>query len=155
MSGVILNGAQLLALIPQQAPFRFVDEIAEVDDLRIVGGYRFKETEDFFKGHFPGHPVTPGVILLECMCQVGVVAHGLYLLAKEESAEEAGLWTTFFSDAQVEFLKPVYPGDRVTVRAERIFWRRKKLRSKVEMFAADGTLIATATVSGMGVKHGK
>lgn len=149
-----MTNTELLALVPQQVPFRFIDEIAEVDDLKIVGGYQFKRDESFYAGHFPGNPVTPGVILLECMCQIGVVAHGIFLLSKEESAEEAKLWTTFFSDAQVEFLKPVFPGDRVTVRAERIFWRRKKLRSKVEMFAADGSLIATATVSGMGVKHG-
>jgi 3-hydroxyacyl-[acyl-carrier-protein] dehydratase len=149
-----LSPSQLLELIPQQSPFRFVDEIAEVDDLKILGSYRFRETEDFYRGHFPGNPVTPGVILLECMCQIGVVAHGIYLLGQETSQEEARLWTTMFSDAQVDFLKPVLPGQKVTVRGERIFWRRKKLRSKLEMFAADGSLVAQATASGIGVKHG-
>jgi len=151
---VTLTNSQLLELIPQQKPFRFVDEIAEVDDLKIVGGYHFRETEDFYRGHFPGNPVTPGVILLESMCQVGVVALGIYLMAKEESAEEARRWTTLFADAQVDFMKPVFPGARVTIRGERIFWRRRKLRSKVEMFAEDGTMVAQATISGMGVKHG-
>lgn len=150
----LLSPEELLSLIPQQAPFRFVDSITLVDDLRIEGKYRFREDESFYKGHFPGNPVTPGVILLESMCQVGVVAHGIYLMAQEESAEETRLWTTFFADAQVEFVKPVFPGETVTVRAERIFWRRKKLRSKVEMFSADGKLVAQATVSGVGVKHG-
>lgn len=148
----VLNNEEILSLIPQQAPFRFVDAITEVDDLRIVGTYRFREDESFYKGHFPGNPVTPGVILLESMCQVGVVAHGIYLMAQEESAEETRLWTTFFADAQVEFIKPVFPGETITIRGERIFWRRKKLRSKVEMFSADGKLVAQATVSGIGVK---
>lgn len=149
----ILTPAQILELIPQREPFRFVDEILEVDELKITGTYRFRPEEDFYRGHFPGHPVTPGVILLESMCQVGVVALGIYLLSMEESPEEASRWTTMFSDAQVEFSKPVFPGQKVTIRGERIFWRRKKLRCRVEMTAEDGSLIAVATVSGMGVKH--
>lgn len=154
MANLLLNPSQLLELIPQQRPFRFVDEIHEVNDLKIRGCYTFRKDESFYEGHFPGHPVTPGVILLESMCQVGVVALGIYLLALEIPIEEAKSWTTMFSDAQVDFLRPVYPGDKVTIQAEKIFWRRKKLRCRVEMFAADGSLIAQGTVSGMGVQHG-
>jgi 3-hydroxyacyl-[acyl-carrier-protein] dehydratase len=149
----VLTARQILELIPQQAPFRFVDEILEVDDQKIVGTYTFRKSESFYEGHFPGNPVTPGVILLEAMCQVGVVALGLYLMAKEESLEEVRLWTTMFSDAQVDFFKPVFPGDKITIRGEKIFWRRKKLRCRIEMFTADGTLVAQATASGIGVKR--
>ncbi len=149
----ILSPQQLLEMIPQQAPFRFVDEILEVDEQKIVGLYRFREDESFYAGHFPGHPVTPGVILLEAMCQVGVVALGIHLLAREESSEEVRRWTTMFSDAQVDFFKPVFPGTTVTIRGEKIFWRRKKLRARVEMFNADGTLVAQATASGIGVRN--
>ena len=63
--GVVLKPElldQILALLPQQRPFRYVDEILEVDEQRIVGRYTFREDEWFYAGHFPGRPVTPGVI---------------------------------------------------------------------------------------------
>jgi 3-hydroxyacyl-[acyl-carrier-protein] dehydratase len=148
-----LTPSQLLELIPQQAPFRFVDEIQAVNELKISGSYRFRETEAFYAGHFPNKPVTPGVILLESMVQVGVVALGIYLMSLELPPEEVSRWTTFFSDAQVEYVKPVFPGEQVYIEAERIFWRRHKLRCRIEMHDRTGVLIATATASGMGVKN--
>ena len=154
MPGERLSPGRILELLPQQRPFRFVDEILEVDEQRIVGRYTFREDEWFYAGHFPGRPVTPGVILLESMCQVGVVALGIYLFALERSVEEARNWTTLFVDAESEFLRSVLPGECVTIRGERIFWRRNKLRAKIEMFAADGTLVAQTTASGLGVKNG-
>jgi 3-hydroxyacyl-[acyl-carrier-protein] dehydratase len=154
MVGVRLTPAQVLELMPQQRPFRFVDEILEVDGQRITGRYTFREDEWFYAGHFPGRPITPGVILLESMCQVGVVAMGIYLFALERSVEEARAWTTLFVEAESEFLKSVLPGETVTIRGEQIFWRRNKLRARIEMFAADGTLVAQTTASGLGVRNG-
>jgi 3-hydroxyacyl-[acyl-carrier-protein] dehydratase len=154
MSGQRLTGPEILDLLPQQRPFRFVDEIVEVDAERIAGRYRFREDEWFYAGHFPGRPVTPGVVLLESMCQVGVVALGIYLFALDHSIEEARNWTTLFVDAESEFLRTVLPGERVTIRAERVFWRRHKLRARIEMFGADGTLVARTTASGLGVRNG-
>ena len=72
--------AEVLAALPQQAPFRFLDEIVELDDEHIVARYTFRDDEDFYRGHFPGNPLTPGVILVETMAQAGVVALGLYLV---------------------------------------------------------------------------
>ena len=69
----------ILAAVPQQPPFRFIEEIRELDEAGIVGSYRFRREEYFYRGHFPGQPVTPGVILIEAMAQTGVVAQGLYL----------------------------------------------------------------------------
>jgi 3-hydroxyacyl-[acyl-carrier-protein] dehydratase len=154
MAGERLTPAQVLDLLPQQRPFRFVDELLEVDELRISGRYTFRHAESFYAGHFPGRPITPGVILLECMCQVGVVSLGIYLFALEHSAEEAREWTTLFVEAETEFFKSVLPGETVTVRGERIFWRRHKLRARIEMFAADGTLVAQTIASGLGVRNG-
>jgi 3-hydroxyacyl-[acyl-carrier-protein] dehydratase len=154
MRGQQLTGPEILDLLPQQRPFRFVDEILEVDEQRIVGRYTFREDEWFYAGHFPGRPVTPGVILLEAMGQVGVVALGIYLFALEHSVDEARDWTTLFVEAESEFLRSVGPGECVTIRGERIFWRRNKLRARIEMFGADGALVAQTTAAGLGVRHG-
>ncbi len=154
MAGQQLTPSEVLGLLPQQRPFRFVDEIVEVDDQHIVGRYTFREDEWFYAGHFPGRPITPGVILLESMGQVGVVALGIYLFALDHGVAEAEQWTTLFVEADAEFLRSVAPGETVTIRGERVFWRRHKLRAKIQMFAADGTLVAQTTAAGVGVRHG-
>jgi len=150
MSGNRLTPEQVLELIPQQDPFRFIDEILELDDDHIVGSYRFRPDADFYRGHFPGNPVTPGVILIESLAQVGIVALGIYLLAQESEADTTKMMT-LFTDTNVEFSGIVKPGDRVTIEAQKVFFRRRKLRSRAEMKLDDGTIVCSGTVSGMGV----
>ena len=150
-AGRALSPGELLALIPQQEPFRFIDEIVSVDDDHIEALYRWKEGAEFYRGHFPGNPVTPGVLLVECMAQAGVVGLGIYLLVKQESAADLEQLITVFTDANVEFSGLVRPGDSVRVTAKKVFYRRRKLRSEVEMHLADGTLVCSGMVSGMGV----
>jgi 3-hydroxyacyl-[acyl-carrier-protein] dehydratase len=147
-----LDGAAVLALLPQQEPFRFVDEIVEVDDDHIVSRYTFRPEADFYRGHFPGNPITPGVLLIEAMAQTGVVALGIYIVARERGLEQVRRVLTVFTDVTAEFSGVVRPGDTVTIRARKVFFRRMKLRSEVEMRLADGTLVATATLAGMGVE---
>ncbi len=139
---------QILEMLPQQRPFRFIDEILELSESNIVSSYRFREDEYFYAGHFPGDPVTPGVILVEAMAQAGLVALGIYLLQRQKSTSQL---RTLFSECSIEFFQVVAPGSRVTVVAERIYWRRNKLRSQVEMRLDDGTVVASGFVSGMGV----
>lgn len=148
-----LTTNEILNFIPQQKPFRFVDEILTIDQHHIVGTYTFKHDESFYSGHFPNKPVTPGVILLECMCQIGVVALGIYLFSLEFTLDQLKNELVIFTDAEVEFIKQVYPGDQVLVTGKKIFWRRKKLRSYIEMHDKNGNLVATATASGLGVKN--
>jgi 3-hydroxyacyl-[acyl-carrier-protein] dehydratase len=147
-----LSHQQILDLVPQQAPFRFIDNIVSVDEDGIVGQYTYKEDESFYAGHFPGQPVTPGVILLETMAQTGVVAFGLYLLSLQLDQSELDQWLTLFSDAEVEFTRPVYPGEQVTISAEKVFWRRMKLKARVNMHNANNELVASCVISGMGVR---
>ena len=148
MSG--LGPKEVLAALPQRDPFRFLDEIVELDTDHIVARYTYRPEADFYRGHFPGNPVTPGVILLETMAQAGVVALGIYLLSLE-SPDELGKLITLFTDANVEFSGVVHPGETVTVRAEKVFFRRRKLRSRVEMRSADGKVVCSGEISGMGV----
>ena len=150
MSGIRLTPKQVLDLVPQQDPFRFIDDIIELDDDHIVGVCRFRPDADFYRGHFPGNPVTPGVILIESLAQVAIVAQGIYLLARESESETSKV-ITLFTDADIEFSGIVNPGDRVTITAEKIFFRRRKLRSKADMKLDDGTVVCSGIVSGMGI----
>lgn len=146
-----LTPEQVLEMLPQQEPFRFVDRIVELDEEHIIATYRFRPEADFYRGHFPGDPVTPGVLLLEAVAQVGVVALGIYLFALDHSRKELERTVTLFSDAEVEFSGVVPPGTEVTISAKKVFWRRNKLRSRATMVLPDGTLVCEATISGMGV----
>lgn len=149
-----LSSEEVLALIPQQRPFRFIDRLIELSDTRAVGEYTFRADETFYPGHFPGDPVTPGVILIETMCQTGLVALGIYLLGLEVPKEEVAKTVTLFTDCQVEFERIVRPGDTVRVEAEKVFWRRRKLKSNVVLSLANGDSVAKGTVAGMGVARG-
>lgn len=146
-----LSKRDVLARVPQQEPFRFIDEIAELDSDHIVASYRFREDADFYRGHFPGNPITPGVILVETMAQAGVVALGIYLCALERSPDELEKLVTVFTDAQVEFSGTVRPGDRVTTVGRKKFFRRLKLRSEVEMRLDGGAVVCSGVLSGMAI----
>jgi 3-hydroxyacyl-[acyl-carrier-protein] dehydratase len=147
-----LTPAEVLAAIPHGAPFRFVDDILEVDDEHIVASCRFDADSDFYRGHFPGNPITPGVLLLEAMAQAGVVAHGIYLLGRPALEASRGM-LTLFTQAEAEFLGIVRPGERVLVTARKLTFRHRLLRSKVTMTREDGTIVCEATLTGMGARE--
>jgi 3-hydroxyacyl-[acyl-carrier-protein] dehydratase len=144
----------ILKAVPQQPPFRFIDEIIELDEQHIVGAYRFREDEYFYKGHFPDRPITPGVLLIEAMAQTGVVALGLYLamLQKTIPVKETKELITLFTFAEVvEFEGIVMPGERVIVRGEKIYFRRNSLKTTVRMERENGTLVCFGILAGAGV----
>ena len=144
----------ILQSVPQQQPFRFIDEILELDEQHIVGAYHFRTDEYFYRGHFPGRPVTPGVLLIEAMAQTGVVALGIYLTVQEgkKTLQEAKEMITLFTLADnVEFDGMVSPGERVIVRGEKIYFRRGTLKTKVTMERENGELVCCGVLAGTGV----
>lgn len=141
---------KVLNLVPQQKPFRFIDELTELTEDHVVGYYTYKEDEYFYPGHFPGNPTTPGVILIETMAQVAVVAQGIYMnLLSGGSMEHL----TLFTECEVDFHAVVPPNSRVRIEGKKLFFRRNKLKSEARITLEDGTLVASGTLAGVGVKQ--
>lgn len=134
------------SLLPYQAPFLFVDEFTELSDTGAKGWYQYKEDEYFYTGHFPDHPITPGVILTETMAQIGLVGLGMFLIKAHELQEPMAF---VFTSSQVDFLKPVYPGETVFVESEKTYFRLKKLKCEVKMLNQSGETVCRGTMSGM------
>jgi 3-hydroxyacyl-[acyl-carrier-protein] dehydratase len=149
--GDSLTKHEVLGLVPQQEPFRFIDEIVELDAEHIVARYTFSPEADFYRGHFPGNPITPGVILIEAAAQTAVVAFGIYLYALEMSREDVDKMLTVFTDCSIDFSGAVRPGDQVQTTGRIKFFRRKKLRASFEMTLDDGSVVCSGELSGMGV----
>jgi 3-hydroxyacyl-[acyl-carrier-protein] dehydratase len=144
---------KILELIPQRPPFRFIDDILAIEDGKIIAVYQFRENEYFYKGHFPGNPITPGVILIEAMAQTGVVALGISLLLHEGSAmDELKKMTTLFAFAEhIEFSGIVHPGEKVIMQGEKIYFRKGVLKSKVSMMRENGDIVCIGLLTGTGV----
>lgn len=141
---------QVLKLVPQQEPFRFINRVVELSTLHCIGEYTFKEDEFFYKGHFPGKPITPGVIILEAMAQTGVVVLGIFVGLKNGAYQQN--FTTLFTEANVEFHHVVLPNTKITIKGELEIFRRNKIRSKVEVFNEEQKLVAAGILSGLGVE---
>lgn len=142
---VAIETKSILAKLPYEKPFLFVDELLHIDENGATGTYTFKSDNDFYKGHFKDNPVTPGVILTECMAQIGVVCLGLYLLNEKFNKNSAIALTS----AETEFLKPVYPDEKVTVSSKKIYFRFGKLKCKVTMSNGAGDTVCKGIISGI------
>ncbi len=146
--------ADLLRYLPQQRPFRFVDELLEVDEQRILSKYTLRNEEFFYPGHYPGDPVTPGAILLEAMAQGGVALHSIYLLSREMDLHEARQYRLLLTDVQMEIRRPVVPKEVIWIRGEVELWRLKRIRSRCELLNDSQQLVASAVIAGKGVRIG-
>lgn len=103
---------EIMKVLPHRYPFLLVDRITEVDEKRIVGLKNVTMNEPFFQGHFPGHPIMPGVLIVEAMAQVG----GMLLMGPVEVPESKVVY--FMSLDNVKFRKPVRPGDQIVFEVE-------------------------------------
>ena len=141
---MILTNKEILALLPYSEPFLFVDTLESADEQGTKGSYTFKKDAYFYKGHFKDNPVTPGVILSECMAQIGLVCFGIYLSGTITSEMQMA-----FTTLHVDFYHPVFPGERVTVVSERMYFRFGKLKCKVRMTNEKEEVVAIGEMSGM------
>jgi 3-hydroxyacyl-[acyl-carrier-protein] dehydratase len=116
----------ILDRLPYSKPYRFVDEITLVSEKKIEGNYTFCKDEFFYKGHFTGNPVTPGLILVECMGQIGLVSLAIYLFPDIK-------FSPLLLHVEAEFLLPVYPEEKVFVESEVVFCRNGFLKCKIKM----------------------
>jgi 3-hydroxyacyl-[acyl-carrier-protein] dehydratase len=104
-----MNMKPIESLIPHRAPMLLVDEIVECNGDKLIGRKTFREDEFFFQGHYPGHPLVPGVILCECAMQAGAI-----LLAARLEEDTSGVPVATRMD-QVRFRRMVLPGETVEV----------------------------------------
>ncbi|WP_338409414.1 3-hydroxyacyl-ACP dehydratase FabZ family protein [uncultured Flavobacterium sp.] len=134
---------EIIAKLPYSKPFLFVDEILSINENSVEGSFTFDSNLDFYKGHFKDNPVTPGVILTETMAQIGLVCLGIYL------NEGKKIKNIGFTSSEVEFLKPVYPNEKVTVFSEKIYYRFGKLKCKIKMTNHNNQEVCFGILSGM------
>ncbi|PYO84126.1 MAG: UDP-3-O-[3-hydroxymyristoyl] N-acetylglucosamine deacetylase [Gemmatimonadetes bacterium] len=131
---------RIMDVLPHRYPFLLVDRIIEVEGRqRIVGIKNVTINEPFFQGHFPGHPVMPGVLIIEAMAQVG----GMLLLSYFEGQNIDDKVVYFMSLDNVKFRRPVIPGDQIRFELEMLSFRGKTCKMKGEGYV-DGQLVVEA-----------
>ena len=143
----------ILDHLPYKSTFRFVDHISFLSEDEVKGEFTLKKDAFFYEDHFPGNPVTPGVILTEIMAQIGLVTLGIYLVARgRHSPPDHSLLYPLLTSTDVSFHKVVLPGDTVYVHSQKQYFRFGKLKCSVTMTDGEGRRIAEGTFSGV-IKH--
>lgn len=134
----MLNREQIKEILPHRDPFLWLDEITVLEPgVRAVGKLTLTGNEDFFRGHFPGNPVMPGVLIIEALAQTGAVA----VLSLEQFKGKTGY---FAGIDGAKFKRKVLPGDTLTLEVELI-----KLRGPI------GIGKAVASVNGEKAAYGQ
>jgi 3-hydroxyacyl-[acyl-carrier-protein] dehydratase len=140
----VVDIARIMHAIPHRYPFLMIDRVVEVvRDQSAIGIKNVSVNESFFAGHFPNHPVMPGVLIIESMAQTAAV-----LVVETLGPEAAGKVVYFMSIEGAKFRRPVVPGDQL-----RIHVTKERNRGNVWKFNAvarvDGTSVAEATYAAM------
>jgi UDP-3-O-[3-hydroxymyristoyl] N-acetylglucosamine deacetylase/3-hydroxyacyl-[acyl-carrier-protein] dehydratase len=139
----VLGVEDIMKILPHRYPFLLVDRIVEMEEKkRIVGIKNVSINEPYFQGHFPGHPIMPGVLIVEAMAQVG----GVLLMGTVDDPESKVVY--FMSLDNIKFRKPVRPGDQLRIEVD-----IKQLRSTVCRIAGvakvDGAVVCEAEMAAM------
>ena len=118
-NGCLMESESVMRILPHRFPFLMVDRVVEIQGNRIVALKNVSINEPFFQGHFPGHPIMPGVLQLEAIAQTA----GLLMLRKPENDRQVAY---FMSAENVKWRKPVQPGDVLFIEVEMM-----KVRGKI------------------------
>lgn len=145
----MMTEKEIMGLMPYGPEFLFVDGFDHLDEERVIGHHHFKADARFYKHHFIDHPLTPGVLLTECMAQIALVGHGLYLLSLKGHKVHKSQLQVAFAENHCQFLQAVPPGSTVEVRGSKEYFRMNKLKTQVEMYLPDETLVAKGSLAGM------
>jgi UDP-3-O-[3-hydroxymyristoyl] N-acetylglucosamine deacetylase/3-hydroxyacyl-[acyl-carrier-protein] dehydratase len=133
----------IMQVLPHRYPFLFVDRVLEMEpNKRIVGIKNVTINEPFFQGHFPGHPIMPGVLIVEAMAQVG----GMLLMGTVDDPDSKVVY--FMSLDNVKFRKPVKPGDQLRFELDMLQVRGKICRMK-GVAKVDGDVVCEAEMAAM------
>jgi 3-hydroxyacyl-[acyl-carrier-protein] dehydratase len=140
----VVDIARIMHAIPHRYPFLMIDRVVDVVRNRsAVGVKNVSVNESFFAGHFPNHPVMPGVLIIESMAQTAAV-----LVVETLGPDAAGKVVYFMSIEGAKFRRPVVPGDQL-----RIHVTKERNRGNVWKFNAiarvDGVSVAEATYAAM------
>tara|TARA_Y100000588_G_scaffold155076_1_gene169099 strand:+ start:98 stop:544 length:447 start_codon:yes stop_codon:yes gene_type:complete len=135
---------RIMEMIPHRHPFLMIDRVVDlVPNIRATGVKNVTINENYFQGHFPNHPVMPGVLIIEAMAQTAAV-----LVVHTLGADSEGKLVYFMSVDGARFRKPVEPGDQLSVEV-----KKQRSRGNVWKFAGraivDDTLVAEATYAAM------
>lgn len=143
-AAALLEASDLIKILPHRYPFLMVDRVMKIEGNRIVAIKNVSSNEAYFQGHFPGHPVMPGVLQLEAIAQVA----GILML---KQVENSGKIAYFMSAEHVKWRKPVRPGDRLVIEVE-LIKSRGKIGKARGTCAVDGETVSEAEVAFMVVK---
>jgi len=136
--GVFLDSHAIEKILPHRYPFLLVDKIVDITPReRVVGIKNVTLNEPFFTGHFPGHPIMPGVLIVESMAQTGAI---LLLDALEKPEEKIAY---FMGINNVKFRKPVLPGDQLQIEVELLRYRPSSCKMLGRAFVS-GELVCEA-----------
>ena len=135
---------EIQALLPHRYPFLLVDRVVElVPGQKLTAFKNVTGNEDFFNGHFPGHPVMPGVLILEALAQASAI-----LAFKSEQLDPTRKVTYLMGIDAARFRKPVVPGDRLqldieVIRHKSSVWKQRGIASVDGQRVAEGEFLAT------------
>jgi beta-hydroxyacyl-ACP dehydratase FabZ len=133
---------QILGILPHRYPFLLIDRVRELTQERIVAVKNVSFGEPYFQGHFPGHPIMPGVLQIEAMAQAGGI-----LAAHVGDFDPATQVVYFMAIDNVKFRRPVVPGDQLVLEVEPVrrgrVWKLRGIAKVDDEVASQGELLAT------------